>query len=264
MSYQTLEADDFKSFLGDNSSQNTLSQNASQPSRGYLQSEGLSSPPWTVEYYQKYFDVDTKTVLSRCYHTLNPFSHPPSSVYSSPDLYGPFWTLTTVIFSLFVFSSLASSISSYLSDKPWDYDFKLLGVAVGLVYSYGIGVPVALWGILKWVGGGDAEWSLLEAINAWGYGMTAWIPVSVLCIIPVPVLRWTLVGIAFGLSGTFLVRNVYPVLSSVPQKSVQLILPILLIFHIAIAITFKLLFFSYYIVKEIGPGAGDSGAGKGS
>ena len=34
----------------------------------------------------------------------------------APDLYGPFWTLTTVIFSLFVFSSLASSIAAFLSD----------------------------------------------------------------------------------------------------------------------------------------------------
>jgi len=236
---------EFKSFLGDNTSQNTL-PNAPKPSRGYLQSERAPAAPWTVEYYQEYFDVDTNTVLARCYHTFNPLSQPPASVYSSPDLYGPFWTLTTVIFSLFVFSSLASSISSYLSDKPWDYDFKLLGVAVGLVYSYGLGVPSVLWGFLKWIGSGNAEWSLLEAINTWGYAMTIWIPVSLLCIIPIPILRWTLVGIAFGLSGIFLARNVYPVLSSIPQKSTHLILPILLVLHLAIAISFKLLFFSYY------------------
>jgi hypothetical protein len=91
---------------------------------------------------------------------------------SQPDLYGPFWTLTTVIFSLFVFSSLASSISSYLSSEPWDYNFTLLSVAVGIVYIYGIGFPIALWGGLRYLG--ISDWGLLEAISLWGYGMTVW------------------------------------------------------------------------------------------
>lgn len=43
---------------------------------------------------------------------------------SRPDLYGPFWTLTTVIFALFVFSSLASSIASYLSEKVPSYSLN--------------------------------------------------------------------------------------------------------------------------------------------
>lgn len=38
---------------------------------------------------------------------------------------------------------------------------------------------------------------------------------QLLCVIPVPILRWTLCGIAFGLSGYFLVANVYPILASV-------------------------------------------------
>jgi len=37
-----------------------------------------------------------------------------------------------------------------------------------------------LWGFLKWIGSGNAKWSLLEAINTWGYVMTVWIPVSLL------------------------------------------------------------------------------------
>lgn len=40
-------------------------------------------------------------------------------------------------------------------------------------------------------------------------------PTQLLCIIPVPIVRWVLVGIAFGLSGYFLFANVYPVLAAV-------------------------------------------------
>lgn len=39
-----------------------------------------------------------------------------------------------------------------------------------------------------------------------------------LCVIPVPVVRWVLVGIAFLLSGAFLVMNIYPILASVSHN----------------------------------------------
>ena len=173
---------------------------------GY-EADGSARKPsgfWTIEYYQPYFDVDTKTVrprssffhthmltrahqvLRRCYSTLLPTSRNYLSTHLTPsaDLYGPFWTLTTLIFSLFVFSSLASSIAAFLSDPaassptdPIEYDFGLLSSAVGIVYSYGLGVPILLWLGLRYLGVG--EWSVIEAIAVWGYGQFVWIPVAV-------------------------------------------------------------------------------------
>lgn len=118
-------------------------------------------------------------VLMRCLTTMLPTSpsYLTAHVTPSPDLYGPFWTLTTLIFALFVFSSLASSIVSYLSSTPITYDFQLLSMAMGIVYVYGVGVPFALWGILKYLG--VPEWGLVEAWSIWGYGMFVWIPVTV-------------------------------------------------------------------------------------
>jgi hypothetical protein len=118
-------------------------------------------------------------VLTRCYTTLLPISPTYLTNHLTPsvDLYGPFWTLTTLIFSLFVFSSLASSISSYLSGIPIDYDFRLLSIAVTLVYTYGIVLPIILWVVLKYLGVG--EWTAVEAIAVFGYGQFVWIPVSV-------------------------------------------------------------------------------------
>ena len=155
-----------------------------------------SSGFWTIEYYQKYFDVDTKMVrlwtlcpppstwsyykvLTRCYTTLLPTSSSYLTTHLTPsvDLYGPFWILTTLIFSLFVFSSLASSIASYLSSTPISYDFQLLSIAVTLVYTYGLGIPIMLWVVLRYLGVG--EWSPAEAVAVFGYGQFVWIPVSV-------------------------------------------------------------------------------------
>ncbi|KAF9531069.1 Yip1 domain family protein [Crepidotus variabilis] len=286
MAYVQVEPDDqrleegpeglqFKSFLG-------ADANASQPNnplrsagvgnanRSYLAEENRTKGGggfWTVEYYQPYFDVDTKTVLKRCYTTLNPMAAPTylSTHLNPADLYGPFWTLTTLIFALFLSSSLGASIAKYLStqDKPYDYDFQLLSIAMSLVYAYGIALPVVLWLALRYLGVG--EWSVVEAISVWGYAQFIWIPVSVLCVIPVPIVRWALVGSAFGLSGWFLAANIYPILATAEAKATRLLIILLALIHLGIAITFKVLFFSYYVVDKIGmdidlPG-GDAGTG---
>lgn len=87
--------------------------------------------------------------------------------------------MTTLIFTLFLSSSLGASISAYLSaaGTEYDYDFQLLSIAVSLVYAYGIALPVLLWVALRYIGVG--EWSVVEAVAIWGYGQFVWIPVSV-------------------------------------------------------------------------------------
>jgi hypothetical protein len=119
--------------------------------------------------------------MKRCYTTLMPTSANYLSTHLTPtaDLYGPFWTLSTLIFALFLSSSLASSITSYLSKspEPTEYDFQLLSIAVSLVYAYGLGFPVVLWLALRYMGIG--EWSMVEAVAVWGYGHFIWIPVAV-------------------------------------------------------------------------------------
>ncbi|PPR03408.1 hypothetical protein CVT24_012703 [Panaeolus cyanescens] len=267
MAYVQVEADDrleegpeglqFKSFLGsDNNARNP--SNARSPGVGnadrrYLADESNQQKGgggfWTIEYYQPYFDIDTHTVLQRCYTTLIPTAAPTylSAHLNPADLYGPFWTLTTLIFALFLSSSLGASISKYLStsDTPYDYDFQLLSIAVSLVYAYGLGLPILLWLALRYLGVG--EWSVVEAVAVWGYGQFVWIPVAVLCVIPVPLLRWALVFVAFGLSGWFLGANIYPILASAEAKAMRLLIILLAALHFGLALSFKILFFNYYI-----------------
>ncbi|KAI0289959.1 hypothetical protein BC826DRAFT_581186 [Russula brevipes] len=221
--------------------------------RGYI-SDASNASFWNIDYYQHHFDVDTKTVLFRCVNTLNPFSPTYTSAHltPAPDLYGPFWTLTTLIFMLFVTSSLAHSIASYLSSDPVEYDFALLSTAVGLVYAYGIGAPVMFWVALRYMGISEG-WAVVETVAVWGYAMFVWIPVSILCIIPIALLRWILSGIGFALSGYFLVANIYPVLVSADHKAVRLLIVVIAVLHAVIALLFKVLFFSYYVNANIGP-----------
>lgn len=118
--------------------------------------------------------------MKRCYTTLLPTSSSYLTVLTpSADLYGPFWVQTTLILALFLSSSLAASISSYLSAEgaAYEYDFGLLGLAATIVYAYAFAVPTLLWLALRYIGVG--EWGVAEALGVWGYSLFVWVPVSV-------------------------------------------------------------------------------------
>lgn len=93
-------------------------------------------------------------------------------------------------------------MTAYLADKPAVANIPLLSTAVSLIYIYGLAVPVALWGVTKWLG--VAEWGPAEALAIYGYAMTIFVPVSLLCLIPIGILRWVLVGLGALSSGFFL------------------------------------------------------------
>jgi hypothetical protein len=100
----------------------------------------------------------------------------------NPDLYGPVWIATTVVVILF----LTGTINQYLAQRgvgKFEYDFKLLSGAAGLVYGYTAAVPVGLWGVLKWYGSESAN--LLECACLYGYANLVWIVVALVSWSPI-------------------------------------------------------------------------------
>lgn len=56
---------------------------------------------WTVEYYQKYFDVNTDDVIQRILSSVVPqragTGYFDQTIRAKPDMYGPFWISTTLV-----------------------------------------------------------------------------------------------------------------------------------------------------------------------
>lgn len=80
---------------------------------------------WTLSFYAQFFDVDTTSVLQRCWAALYPRANFLDVLEGNPDLYGPFWIATTVVLILF----LGGTISDYLARSgrgTFAYDFELL------------------------------------------------------------------------------------------------------------------------------------------
>ncbi|CCX05144.1 hypothetical protein FPQ18DRAFT_334970 [Pyronema domesticum] len=197
---------------------------------------------WSLDFYAQFFDVDTNEVMKRCWAALWPKAMFLDVLEDRPDLYGPFWITTTVVLILFLTSTL-SHYFARMKDEPYSYDFGLLSGAAGLMYGYTAFIPVALWGVLKWYGSESAK--LLECLCLYGYANLIWVPVAIASASPITILNWVFVGIGFGVSALFLLRNLYPVVSATDAKTAKILLIVVVVLHAALALTVKILFFQH-------------------
>ncbi|KAH8804815.1 hypothetical protein F5884DRAFT_797299 [Xylogone sp. PMI_703] len=197
---------------------------------------------WSLSFYAQFFDVDTSSVLNRCWAALYPRANFLDVLEGNPDLYGPFWIATTVIFILF----LGGTINQYLESTgrgAFTYNFTLLSGAAGLIYGYTLVIPVALFLALKYFGSESAN--LLECWALYGYSNLIWIPVALIAWSPITILNWVFVGCGFGLSVAFLLRNLYPVLSATDQRTSRILLILVIVLHAGLAVAIKVLFFAH-------------------
>jgi hypothetical protein len=81
---------------------------------------------WTLSFYAQFFDVDTSSVLSRCWAALYPRANFLDVLEGNPDLYGPFWIATTVVLILFLGGTISEYLSKTGGPDRFAYDFKLL------------------------------------------------------------------------------------------------------------------------------------------
>ena len=179
--------------------------------------------------------------MQRCRSALYPKSPFLDLLDNNPDLYGPFWIATTVIFILF----LTGTISQYLAheDKTYfAYDFRLLSGAAGLIYGYTGVVPAVLWAALRWYG--SEGLGLVESWALYGYANIIWIPVAMISWSPLTLLNYIFVAIGFAMSCAFLVRNLWPIVNGVDARTSRILIIAIGLLHAGLAIAIKILFFA--------------------
>lgn len=202
---------------------------------------------WSVEYFQRFFDVDTVDVKNRIIGSLLPRKSNllKDEMKLRPDLYGPFWISVTLVFTI----AISGNIANYLQHKnihyKWKYDFHLVSYAASTIFFYISLVPLTLWGLFKWSWKDSVEASeapsALELICLYGYSLFIYIPASILWTIQISWLQWFLVLVATCLSGTVLLLTLSTSLNSSKHK---LILGVIILgMHLMLAAGFMLFFF---------------------
>jgi len=209
---------------------------------------------WTIEYYQKYFNVDTNDVVQRIKRSMIPHgadNYLLSHIRPNPDLYGPFWVCVTLVFSIAISGNLANYLQTANSGKyHWRYDFHLVSYAATCIFLYAWLLPLILWGALQWTSSSeDTNDELIEAPSApgllellclYGYSLAIYVPITFLWTIQLEWLRWILVAVAALLSGGVLLRSLLPVITG-KQKTIYI--AVILGMHLLLAAGFKLYFF---------------------
>ncbi|KAJ8964023.1 hypothetical protein NQ314_005163 [Rhamnusium bicolor] len=206
---------------------------------------------WSIEYYQKFFDVDTRDVMERIIASVTPkwdnsLKH---HLRTKPDLYGPFWISVTLIFTIAISGNIANYLQNADTQYHWKYDFHLVSYAATTICLYVTLIPFTLWGLLKWSSQvNDVEGleenitpGAIELICIYGYSLFIYIPVSILWSIQINLLQWILVLVGAFISGSVLILTLMPALRLSKRK---LLLTIGIIScHLLLAAGFMLYFF---------------------
>ena len=103
-------------------------------------------------------------------------------------------------------------------------------------------IPIVLFFALKYSGSEAAN--ILECLALYGYSNLIWIPVALISWSSFTLLNWIFVGVGFGISVAFLLRNLYPVLSATDRRTSKLLLISVVVLHAALAIAIEFLFFA--------------------
>ncbi|XP_012281321.1 protein YIPF1 [Orussus abietinus] len=229
-------------------------------------SQASSQPSfWTIEYYKKFFDVDTNDVVERIKRSMAPHisgNYLETHIRPRPDLYGPFWICVTLVFALGISENMANYLYTAASGTyHWRYDFHIVSYAATLIFLYAWLLPIALWGALKWTSSESHNETelieqvpltpgLLELLCLYGYSLAIYIPVAFFWTIQITWLQWALVGVAALLSGGVLLQSLLPFIKG---KHKPIYFTVILGLHVLLAAGFMLYFFHFPSKKSVTP-----------
>ena len=221
------------------------------PDDSNAEGERKNQSVFSLDYYIKLFDVDTDEIIQRLSWAMLPrpqftTNFAKKTIKAKPDLYGPFWISVTLIFSV----AIAGNVASYFQmtkDSHWHYDFHKVTISALIVFLYVALMPMGIFAALWTSSPGEAgsKPCFMELACICGYSLAPFLPASLLWLVQISILQWTLVLLCFGLSGGLLTLALWPLIEQCSQaksKSYSLIV-IILVLNLLLAAGFMLCFY---------------------
>ncbi|ESW16729.1 hypothetical protein PHAVU_007G180400 [Phaseolus vulgaris] len=218
---------------GDDTFSKPVSGSDESQQSGWFQAFSLAT-------YKPYFDIDTIDVLERIKDSLYPFNGAfNEKTASNPDLYGPFWICTTLIFVAASIGTFVTYISHKLKHQEWNYDINLVTWSAGLFYGYVTFVPLGLYLILKYF---SVPSGLVQLLCLYGYSLFIFIPALCLSVVPWEIFRWVIAGVAGFMSATFVALNLRAHILSAGERWLLIVAGIFLL-QLALSVALKVYLF---------------------
>jgi protein YIPF1/2 len=177
---------------------------------------------YQIEFYQRFFNVNTNEVLSRIVASMMPSinkSFLVSKIRPNPDLYGPFWIATTLVFSIAISGNIINFIQNFGTNVEWQTDFHKVTSSAAAIFTYWWLMPTLILLLTRWRNI-TTEMNFLEMLCIYGYSLFIYIPVSIIWLINVHWLQWIVVLVGALLSGNVLLMSFWPTFSQEPNKKV--------------------------------------------
>lgn len=178
-----------------------------------------------IDSIGQYFNVEYSDLKQKLKGALIPFNKSfYQSIEQNADLYGPFWTLTTII----ILMAVAGNFSTYMAmeDKSqYSYNFNLVPHAALIIYGFGFGAPVAIWFISRFIFRIEG-FDLLKNMCLYGYSNVILIPVLIICIVPSSLISTIALLYFLVHSCAFLFYNVYLIIEQKAPKAKYVVLGI--------------------------------------
>ena len=192
-----------------------------------------------LSFLQVYFDFETDEIIRRLIASLIPFNRNfINLVEKKPDLYGPFWIYTTLIFIV----ASAGSLTKYIQGaENEDYFQKFVPLAASVIYGIGFCLPLIVK-VLMYIF--ESVTSFVLVLNIYAYSFSIYAPILILCI-PLEKLQWLLLFYAVLSSTCFLLLNFWKELSKYVDNRKYFILGVIGIFQISLFFVIKLKFFAH-------------------
>ena len=195
-----------------------------------------------MTFLQSYFNIETDDIIKRVITSLIPCNKNfINLVEKNPDLYGPFWIYTTLIFLVASAGSLTKYIQGAQED---DYFQKFIPLAMAVIYGIGFCLPLIVKALMQVFG---SETSFVLVLCIYAYSFTVYAPIFILCI-PFEQLQWILLFYGVLSSTCFLLLNFWKELNKYVDNRKYFILAVIGIFQISLLFVCKFQFFAH--IKE--------------
>ena len=216
---------------------NQFGQNLVNNVSEQIKSSFIDKLKCNISFLQVYFDIDTDDIKNRLISSLNPLnSNFIQLIKDKPDLYGPFWIYTTIIFII----AASGSFSKYLQGaNDADYFQEFVPTAAYVIYGVGFCLPFIIF-ILMYFFGSQTNFMIILCIYA--YSFTIYAPVMIV-IIPFEKIQGFLLFLAVLSSTIFILVNFFAEMNKYEDNKKYLIIGVIILFQISLFLILKFNFF---------------------
>lgn len=197
-------------------------------------------------FIRPYFKVTFNDVKTRIINSFIPIRNSFYDIAENrPDLYGPFWIYTTLIYVI----AAGGALSYYFTNSANNYFQAFVPVAGSILYSFGFGFPFAIWLCMKVF---KLEMKYVSLVCLYGYSLTCFIPILIICASGFGWIQWILLIYGIANSTAFVLVNLWNVIKGLEEKQKYIFLGIFCSGQFILFLILKFYFFGSFQNKKLG------------